>query len=166
MSDADNSGSKSRDASGAVIVGIGNTLMGDDGAGVFVAEELLGGELPDGVECVIGDTAGMGLIRNFVDFSRVIVVDAIDVKEQPGDIFRFDPDEAGITELRSHNVHGMGVSYLITSARMMGADPDVLIFAIQVGDVRPLDRKLSEPVRKAVKRVTEMVREELALPTE
>lgn len=162
MSDADHSENLSRAASGTVIVGIGNTLMGDDGAGVFVAERLLEAELPGGVDCVVGETAGMALIRNFIDYPKVIVIDAIDVQAEPGDIFRFNPDEAGITDLRSHNIHGMGVSYLVTSARLMGANPDIIIYAIQVGDIRPLDRTLTEPVEKAVRRVTEMVQEELS----
>ena len=44
-----------------VIVGIGNTLKGDDGFGPAVIEQLRETPLPDGVAAVDGGTAGVGL---------------------------------------------------------------------------------------------------------
>lgn len=143
------------------IIGIGNTLMGDDGVGVSVIEGIDPASLGPGVEVVSGATAGMALVGYFLEFDRIIVVDAIDTEAKPGAIFRFHPDEAGIMSLRSNNIHGMGLPYLITSARLKGADPEVVVFAVQVKSVTPRDRELSAPVAAAVKRVREMVVEEV-----
>jgi hydrogenase maturation protease len=143
------------------VLGVGNSLMRDDGVGVAVARRLLEeGGLPDGVEVVLGETAGMGLVGFFRESDAVVFVDAIDLGDEPGSVFRFGPDEAGVTSLRSNNIHGMGVGYLLTCARLSGADPEVVCVAVQVGDVRPQPDELTEAVAAALPEVAALVRAE------
>jgi hydrogenase maturation protease len=151
---------KAESAPRVAILGLGNTLMGDDGVGVRVVEDLKSVVDPR-VACVTGWTAGMALIPYFLRCDLVIVVDAISAHSAPGTIFRFGPDEGEITRLRSHNSHGMGISYLVTAARMKGADPQVLVFAIQVGDVGARDREFSPPVAEASRKALTFIVEEL-----
>ena len=142
------------------VIGLGNTLMGDDGVGVQVVEGLK--PLVEGpVDCVTGETAGMALVGYFLEYDYVIVADAISAGSAPGAIFRFGPDEAGVMQLRSHNSHGMGISYLVTAARLKGADPKVRIFAVQVGDVSPRDHELSPQVARAVPQAVRFILSEL-----
>ena len=147
-----------------VVLGIGNTLMGDDGVGVRIAEELsahtLGG--PGEVEVVTGAVAGMALVGYLRESPNVIFADAIEAGGQPGDVFRFDPDNAGVTQLRSNTTHGMSVSYLVTAARMAGADPEVLVYAVQVGDVRPNPDALTPAVAAAVVPTADLIAEQIA----
>ncbi|MCL6093458.1 MAG: hydrogenase maturation protease [Actinomycetota bacterium] len=139
------------------VIGVGNTLMGDDGVGISIIESLSQKPLGDDVELVYGGTAGMALMRYFLECDLVIVIDAIDAGAEPGAIFRFHPDEAGVTTLRSNNIHGMGVGYLLTSARMRGIEPEVVVLAVQVGDVRPNDCQLTPEVAAAAARVQKLV---------
>jgi hydrogenase maturation protease len=145
------------------VLGIGNEAMGDDAVGVVVAREQAARAPRLPAEVVEGGMAGMGLIRHFLTPGTVIVIDAIDTGAEPGDIFRFDPDEAGVTALRCNNIHGMGVPHLVANARLMGARPNVVVYAVQVGDVNPNAETLSQPVRDAATRVVEMVAEEVEL---
>jgi hydrogenase maturation protease len=170
------------------VVGVGNSLMGDDGVGVAVARELLAGAglaidppeagpiaagcgyhvpgaLGPGVDVVVGETAGLALLRHFLESDVVIVVDALDASGQgadPGQVFRFSPDDVGVVSLRSNNIHGMGVPHLVAHARLAGADPDVIVFAVQVGDVRPNPDTLTPAVAAAVPGVVELIGEEIA----
>ena len=144
------------------VIGIGNTLMGDDGVGVRVAEELQTLDHGPGAEIVVGSVAGMSLVCHLLDSRHVIFVDAIDAGDEPGSIFRFDPDDVGVTSLRSNTIHGMSVSYLVTSARMSGARPDVIVYGVQVADVSCCPDTLSPPVEDAAARVVELVTEEIA----
>jgi Ni,Fe-hydrogenase maturation factor len=63
--------------------------------------------------------------------------------------------------LRTNNIHGMGVPHLITTARLKGANPEVIILAVQVDSVVPRDRELSPSVAAAVGRVRELVADEV-----
>lgn len=143
------------------IIGIGNTLMGDDGAGVAVARRLAERALPPDVAVVERANAEMALLQHFIESQRLVVVDALDAGAEPGAIFRFDPDEVGVTSLRSNNIHGMGVGFLITNARLWGARPSVIVYGIQVGDIRPRPDVLSPRVEKACTEVAEMIEREL-----
>lgn len=144
------------------VVGVGNTLMGDDGVGILIMEKLQSSVASPNVEVIASPTADLGLIKFFRGYDLTIVVDALHVEgAKPGDIFRFNPDEAGVTDLRSNNIHGMGVSYLVTCARMLGADPNVIVYGIQVEDVRQNDYTLTRPVAKSAARVQELIVEEL-----
>jgi len=144
------------------VLGVGNTLMGDDGFGVFVVEGLEASVLGPNIKVVSGDTAGMALLKHFLESDAVIVIDAVAAEAEPGAIFRFDPDEAGVLNLRTNNIHGMGVPHLITTARLKGAAPEVVVLAVQVASVVPRDRELSPPVAAAVGRVQELVADEVA----
>ena len=169
------------------MIGVGNTLMGDDGVGVAVVRQLLAdaghdvtpphggpiaagvgrhipGAFGPGVDAVLGETAGLALVGHFRASQMVIVIDALDAAGQgaePGQVFRFNPDEAGIAGLRSNNIHGMGVPHLVANARLAGADPDVVVYAIQVGDVRPRPDELTPAVAEAVPAVVAMVRDDI-----
>lgn len=144
----------------AILMGIGNTLMGDDGVGPVVARSCML-QVPDGCEVVVGETAGMALIPYFLKGVPMLVVDALDIGAAPGEIFRFRPDDAGMMELRSNSLHGCGLPYLITTARMRGVEPDVIVWGIQVANVFPDADTLSVPVANGADRVRGLVLRDL-----
>ena len=60
-----------------LVIGLGNPLMGDDGAGVAALERLRDEwELPPEVELVDGGTWGMNLLPLVESAPRLILVDA------------------------------------------------------------------------------------------
>lgn len=139
-----------------IVLGIGNELMGDDGVGPVVAR-MLTKRLGPEVEVVEAGLAGMALSKYFTSGAPLIVIDAIHTEAEPGAVFRFDPDECGISSLRSNTSHGHGLPYLITNARLAGHAPDVTVYAVQVGDVRPRPDTLSPAVEQASRRVADLV---------
>ena len=135
--------------------------MGDDGVGVRVARELAS-RLPDTgpagpVELIEGDTAGMALMPHVMGADRIIFVDAFNVGDDPGSVYRMDPDAAGLTTMRSNTSHGVGIPYLISVARLQGHWPEFIVYGIQVGDIMCGPDTLSPDVEKAVPDVVEMV---------
>ncbi|MCC6544679.1 MAG: hydrogenase maturation protease [Nitrospirae bacterium] len=63
-----------------LIIGLGNPLMGDDGAGIEIVNELMRSDLPECVDLIDGGTPGVGLIDLMSGYERVIVVDAVKVE--------------------------------------------------------------------------------------
>jgi hydrogenase maturation protease len=139
------------------VIGMGNTLMGDDGVGVKVAEALASHDLGPGIEVVAGGTAGMALSRYFAEADAVVVVDAIATDDVPGSVFRFTPEEAGITQLRSHTSHGLSLPNIMLAARLQGTAPVVIIYAVQIGDITCGFDTLTADVEAAIPDVCEMV---------
>lgn len=137
--------------------------MGDDGVGVRVAEELRD-QLPQvpEIDVVTGGVAGMMLMPSVLSADDVVFVDALAVDDEPGSVFRMDPDVAGITGLRSTTSHGMGIPYLITNARMLGHDPTFVVYGVQIGDIMIGPDSLTPPVADAVPRVVDLIAKEVA----
>jgi len=143
------------------VIGVGNTLMGDDGVGVRVARELasiLPHAGPAGpIEVVEGDTAGMALMPHVMTADRIVFVDAVTVGDEPGSVYRFDPDAAGLTTLRSNTSHGVGIPYLITLSRLQGHWPQFIVYGIQIGDIMCGPDTLTARVEEAISDVMGMV---------
>jgi hydrogenase maturation protease len=139
---------------------MGNTLMGDDGVGVRVAEALSLRDLGPDIEVVSGGTAGMALSHYFTGADRVLVVDAIAAGDTPGSVFRFRPEDAGILELRSHTSHGLSLPNIMMAASLRGARPQVVVYAVQIGDITCGFDTLTSEVEAAVPDVADMVAEE------
>jgi hydrogenase maturation protease len=68
----------------AVIIGLGNPLMADDGLGIAVLDQLRPFEFHPNVELVDGGTWGMNLLPAIEDADALIIVDVIDVGWSPG----------------------------------------------------------------------------------
>ncbi|MEM4699929.1 MAG: hydrogenase maturation protease [Candidatus Nezhaarchaeales archaeon] len=73
-----------------VVVGLGNVLMGDDGVGVRVAEELLRLNLPPSVAVYPVGTPGLALLHLIEGYEKVVLIDAIEMGGEPGTVYRLD----------------------------------------------------------------------------
>lgn len=76
-----------------LILGIGNPLMGDDGAGIEAVRMLAKSKLPDNVTVQEAGTPGWGLAEWIKDWPSVVIVDAVQMGQKPGEWQRFDAGE-------------------------------------------------------------------------
>lgn len=129
------------------VVGIGNRLAGDDGAGSAVAEALSG----RAAGCVID--AGIAPENHLEPIVRgepdtILLVDAVEFGGEPGSIRLLDPRALGPGGLSTHATSlGMVSDYL--SARCAAR---VLLVGIQPGHLR-LGAALSDEVTRSVEAV-------------
>jgi len=146
----------------ALVIGVGNTLRGDDGVGVHVARALARQPLPDNVEVLDGGTEGLSLLFEMERADRVVLIDAADMQRPPGEARTFDAAqlEQG-TKLRFSSLHGMGVAEVLKLARSVGVEPEVTVLAIQPGDVGLRDG-LSETLTAKVPEYVELAKGLLA----
>lgn len=78
----------------AVVIGLGNPLMGDDGLGLAALARLREQwELPAEVATVDGGTWGMNLLPLLEDAETVVLLDAIDAGRSPGELVLLEGDE-------------------------------------------------------------------------
>lgn len=134
--------------------------MGDDGVGVRVAEALASRDLGPDVSVVAGGTEGMALAHHFVDSDAVVVVDAIAASDTPGSVFRLTPQDAGIIELRSHTSHGLSLPNILLAATLQGTVPEVIVYAVQIGDITCGFDTLTPEVEAAIPDVCDMAADE------
>ncbi len=147
-----------------LILGLGNPLLGDEGIGVRVVEELKGLELPDGVTVVEGGTAGLGLIGLMEEFQRVIIVDAADMGHPPGRVVRFTPLEAQFKVTDAPlSLHQIGLGEVLALADALEVVPaELVIIGIQPSRVEG-GAGLSPEVEGAIPQIIRLICDELKL---
>ena len=145
-----------------LILGLGNPLLGDEGIGVRVVNELTKLELPDGVSAVEGGTAGLGLIGLMEGYQRVIIVDAADMGHPPGRVVRFTPSEAQFKTVEGPlSPHQIGLGEVLTLATALEIAPTrLVIIGVQPGRIEA-GVELSPEVERAIPQIISMVLDEL-----
>lgn len=114
------------------MIGIGNPLRGDDGAGVAVVERLRG-RVPAGVEVVACAEEPSRLIDAWHGADAVVLVDTVASGGRPGTLHRFDADDGAVPAraFRS-STHAIGIGETIELARALGRLPErVRVYGVE-----------------------------------
>lgn len=149
------------------VIGVGNSLRGDDGAGVEVARRLEEAG-PDDADYLTGPVDSASLLGAFAGAARVIVVDAACSGAPPGTIHRFEATRAPLPPrlLRETSTHGAGLQAGIELARALDRlPPELWIYGIEGSDFGP-GKSCSHAVSLAVDRVAQEIRRRWMLPGE
>jgi len=116
----------------AVVLGIGNVLLGDEAVGVRAIEALAAHALPPEVEVVDGGTCGMELLDQLADADLLIVVDAVLAGKPPGELVRLAGDEVPVFFRSKLSPHMIGLPDVLASLEFCGQTPrEVVIIGVQ-----------------------------------
>ena len=86
-----------------LIVGIGNTLKGDDGAGSVVCQELAGKISADLIDAgTVPENYIIPIIKKAPD--NLLIIDAIDFSAPPGRVNIFKPDQLSNLIISTHTL--------------------------------------------------------------
>ena len=146
-----------------VVLGLGNILLGDEGVGVHVVEELRrSGGLP-GVELVDGGTAGFSLLPFFDGAGLVVVVDAAADGAPPGTVTLMRPafSEAYPPALAPHD---FGLKNILDALVLTGVRPGIVLVTVSVAEADRASLELSPPVAAAVGEAADRIRRLLSRP--
>ncbi len=144
-----------------VVLGLGNVLHADDGAGAQVIKRLReDARVPADVDLVEGGTLGLELLPYVWDCSRLIVIDAVDVGRPAGTVMRMTAEELNSLP-GSSSVHQLGVSDLLVALRVLAQkQPEVTLLGVQPAST-DWSTELSPAVAAAVDTLVEAAVREL-----
>ena len=148
-------------AKNILILGLGNILLGDEGVGVRVIEQLFSHPLPDEIEVIDGGTAGYELINFFEGKEKVIIVDAVKTDDTPGSVYKMDLSVVQEDETVQLSLHQIGLKNVFKMASMMDLNPEVTLIGIVPKDYQDYNIGLSEEVEKAIPLAIETVLKEI-----
>ncbi|NNC56462.1 MAG: hydrogenase maturation protease [Woeseiaceae bacterium] len=106
-------------AKSIAVVGIGNSLLTDDGAGLHTLERFAEGNTNDDVFCLDGGTVGLALLDRLSDLDGLVALDAMKLGHRPGTVTVLE-GEAMDAHLRNQHgsVHEVGLSDLMDALRL------------------------------------------------
>jgi hydrogenase maturation protease len=138
---------------GVTVLGLGNTLLADDGAGIHVIRQLAQDPTtPAWLKPLDGGTLGFRLTSLIAGADQLLIIDAADLGEPAGTIRLLSESEiaAHLRQTKRRSAHEAGLADLLTLAKLEGFAPRHLaLLAIQP---RTIDwgEAPSEPVAAAL----------------
>ncbi len=144
---------------GMLILGIGNSLLSDEGVGIRLAEALAASALPDGARVVDGGTIGLALMPLIEDARSVLFLDAARLGGEAGAwrLFEGEAFDAFVRGGRS-TPHDVGLADLVFALSLAGTLPERrALLAVQPGECG-LGAALSPPVMAVMDTVLDAAR--------
>jgi hydrogenase maturation protease len=136
-----------------LVLGLGNPLRADDGAGPAAVEALARLDLPLDVDLLDGGAPGLETVLLLQGYERAIVVDAADMGLEPGAWRRLAPETiriAGGDAEKSGTLHAAGLAEALELGRALGVLPEtIIIYGIQPQNVG-WSEGLTEPLQAAM----------------
>ena len=146
-----------------LVLGLGNTIMTDDGFGVGVVEKLaLRYHFHGPVQLISGGNLGLDLLPFLAKLGSLLIIDALDMRGEPGQIFRLEGDEVPRAFAGKLSVHQVGLQELLALAELQGHVPrNLVVWGVQPERIG-MGTQLTAPVAAAVEPLLANVLEELA----
>ena len=130
-----------------LVLGVGNVLMSDEGAGVHCIHRLSQSYgFSDNVRLLDGGTLGMRLLGPIGKASSLIVVDVALQGFDPGVISRLTLDDVRSQNLEKHSMHEVSFSETLFMAKAMDLLPPTVIIAVEPQDITTIKTSLTSQV--------------------
>ena len=143
-----------------LVLGLGNTIMGDEGVGVHVVRAIEQHTLPEDVECLDGGTGGFILLEPLELASRIVLVDAAADGNPIGTVSRTTPRFSSDYP-PTMTAHDIGMKDLLDAFYMRGAQRDVVLYTITIDPRQPISLELSSQVADAAQKAVLQIFDEL-----
>jgi len=145
-----------------LVLGVGNTLMCDEGVGVHVVERLAAKyRYPEQVQILDGGTLGMDLLYYLEGVENLLIVDAVQADKAPGELVRLQDDEVPAFLGLKISPHQIGVPDMLFAAKLKDMyPPNVVLWGVQPERVE-IGLELSNVVMEKVDDLVGLIVEEL-----
>ncbi len=112
----------------AVVLGIGNTILTDEAAGVRAAEMLERDyRMPDNVQVIDGGTSGMEMIEDLSNLDFLIVLDVVKTGAAAGTVVKIAGDDIPVFFRRKLSPHQIGLPDVLASLELLDTMPKEII---------------------------------------
>jgi hydrogenase maturation protease len=135
-----------------LVLGMGNTILTDDGAGIIIARSLK--KKKPQLEVIETSEAGLALLDFIVGYDRLIIVDSIKTgKGKPGELYKMD---MGVLK---PTLHGVDIATAFELGRKLGyhMPRQVSIYAVEVKDNTSFGEECTEEVGSQIALITEQI---------
>jgi hydrogenase maturation protease len=144
---------------------MGNTILCDDGIGIYVVRQVAERFKREDVDFSEASVGGLRILDVIGGYERVILVDAIQTRDgKPGEMHRLSPRDLKVS-LHAGSSHDLSLPGALALGREMGltlpADDNFIIIAIEVEEVWTFGEECTPAVQEAIPRAVDMVLAEL-----
>lgn len=132
-----------------LILGVGNYLMGDEGVGVHLIQQMAKMDLPEYLDILDGGTGGFLLLSCFEAYKTIIFIDATMDGKDEGTISLIRPKFASDFP-SALSVHDVGLKDMIEAVYLMETKPDIHLFTVSINEMTPMTIELKPEIEQAI----------------
>ena len=144
------------------LIGLGNILLRDEGVGVHAVEALKKNyDFPEEVRLIDGGTLGLDLLPLIEGAEKILFVDAMDLKKDPGAIAVIEDQEIPSLLEPKLSLHHVGLSDLLFASRFMGNLPAKIVLVGMQPETMEVGLDLSPAVLQRFEELLRTVLEKL-----
>ncbi|HJY64208.1 MAG TPA: hydrogenase maturation protease [Ignavibacteria bacterium] len=143
-----------------IILGMGNTLLGDDGVGIYVVQELRNRcSAVEGIDFEYVSWGGFRIIDVLQNYKNAIVIDAINTNEKPEGYIHVLSHEELLHSIRMVSFHDVNFATAIEFASMLNIPmPNkIFVYGIEVRNIETFTEGLTPTAQKAADECIGMV---------
>jgi len=149
-----------------IILGVGNQILGDDGVGVHVANELQKHIQDPNITIDEAITGGMNLLDLLLGYDKAIIIDAVKSEtEENGEVKRIPLND--FSTMHSCNPHDVSLTEAIEMAKKLGEakiPKEIIVIGIMMKQIPcEFGEKLSKNIATAVPKAVEMTLNEIKI---
>lgn len=149
-----------------IILGVGNLILGDDGVGIHVVNELKKQIQSPNPNLTIDEaiTGGMNLLELILGYDKAIIVDAVRTKNgKNGEVKRIPLND--FSTVHSCNPHDLSLIEAVEMAKKMGENQipkEIIIIGVMMKEIPcEFGENLSEKIAAAVSKAVNMTLNEI-----
>ena len=145
-----------------VVMGVGNILLRDEGAGVRALERLTSRyAFPDNVECVDGAVQALALMPILQRSDHLILFDAVRGGGEPGQVYRFSWEEIPPMVRYKDSIHQIDFTETMSLMPLIGEPPQTVVIGVEPQDLESICLTLSPIVEASLDKMCRLALEEL-----
>lgn len=140
----------------SIILGIGNTILSDDGIGPFIANKLKKDH--NDVDIMITADSGFYLIDHIIDYDKAIFIDSIKTgKNEVGRVNTFSVNDFKTTI--PYDLHSTNISSAIDYSRMCGlkVPKEIYFIGIEIEDNYTFKESLTNTIQTKIENIYDEV---------
>ncbi len=143
---------------GKFVVGMGNTLLRDEGIGCHVVYAMERLSLPD-VKVIDGGTCP-DVLQLLEDADKLVIVDAVKGGGTPGQIYRFHLEDITLEQKQFLSLHDMGLLDSLKLMQLWHNIGEAVIIGVEPKEIK-WGLKLSPELREKMPQIVDAILSEL-----
>ena len=144
-----------------LVLGIGNSILADDGVGIKVAQKLK--DKNSELEVIETGETGIALLDLIVGWDKLIIIDSIKTeKGKPGDLYKLELEDLRPAKDLSSS-HGIGIATAFELGKELGYEmPEhISIYAVGIKDNSTFGEDCTQEVEAKIPSITlQIIKEE------
>lgn len=148
-----------------LILGIGNPILGDDGVGFHIAQELAKKIKDENIDVKDTSMDGLNLLELIIGYDKVIIIDAIMTEDgEVGKIYRLKPEDTVKTVHPTTSPHNANLATAVGIGKKFFAGQmpaKIVVFAVNIQEVTEFTEEMTREVKEAIPRGVNLVFEEI-----